>query len=109
MRNRYILFRENANQYVLQRDFPHIIGKLSNKKEEDKEQSIIPGYNLYLVFDGVLRGNYATSDKFFLQETSTILPDMASFLLENLISNSQEYEKYKIRNTDKQHNSQSQD
>ncbi len=100
MRSKYILFKENAEYYVLQRDFPHLIGKLSHKKEE-AEQSAVPGYHLYVVFDGVLRGNYATSDRFFLQETNMVLPDMASFLLENLIINTEEYEKYKIRSSDK--------
>lgn len=102
---RYILFREEAGLYVLQKDFPHSIGKLTNKKEEIKPQCVIPGYQLYVTFDGTLRGNYMPSDRFFMQETSEVLPNMANFLLENLIYTTDEYEKYKIRNSHQQLNS----
>jgi hypothetical protein len=102
---KYILFREDVSLYILQKDFPHSIGKLTKKKEEEKLQCVIPGYHLYVTFQGTLRGNQIPLDRFFVQETSEVLPNMANFLLENLIYTTDEYEKYKIRNSNKQYNS----
>lgn len=102
---KYILFREDVGLYILQKDFPHSIGKLTKKKEENKPQCVIPGYQLYVTFQGTLRGNYIPSDRFFMQEAGAVLSGMANFLLENLIYTTDEYEKYKIRNSHKQYNS----
>lgn len=100
---KYILFREDDGSYILQKDFPHCIGKITKNKTDDViSQYPISGYRLYVNFCGTLRGNYATSDKFFVQESTSILSDMANFLLENKIFITDEYEKYKIRNADKQ-------
>jgi hypothetical protein len=100
-KSKYILYREDAESYVLQKDFPHYIGRLTNKLERSLAQYPISGYSLYVSFAGTLRGNYISSDKFALDEMASIYADMANYILEKLIKSSDDYDKYKIRDTSK--------
>lgn len=109
MRNRFIVFWEDASVYILQKEFPHYIGRLTNKLERGLAQYPIAGHSLYVSFFGTLRGNYVPSTSLSSEETNMIFSDMADFALENLIKKTDDYEKYKIRNADKQYNSQGQD
>lgn len=96
MSSPYILYYEGAEYYILQKDFPNFIGKITNKTENDLAQYPIAGYNLYVSFVGTLRGRYMPADKFILQEVQHVYADMANYLLDKKIKNNKDYEKYKI-------------
>ena len=65
--NKYIIYREDANTYILQKDFPHYTGRVTNKLERSIAQYPIAGYGLYISYSGTIRGNYTIADKFALQ------------------------------------------
>lgn len=96
MSSPYILYYEGDGYYILQKDFPHFIGKITNKTEDHIAQYPIAGYKLYVSFIGTLKGRYMPADKFVLQEVQHIYADMANYLLDKKINNNEEYEKYKI-------------
>jgi hypothetical protein len=92
----YIIYTEGDGFFILQKDFPHFIGKITHKIESNVAQYPISGYNLYVSFAGTLKGRYMPADKFILEEAQHIYADMANYLLDTKIKNSEEYEKYKI-------------
>jgi hypothetical protein len=96
MSKRYILYNEGIGFYILQKDFPHYIGEITNKTETNIGQYPIAGYHLYVSFVGTLKGRYIPTDKFALHEIQHICADMANYLLDNVINNNDEYKKYKI-------------
>lgn len=98
--NKYIIFREDVSLYILQKNFPHYIGKLTNNPQEGMSICPITGYRLYISFAGTLIGKYINSDKFSIGELHPILADMGNFMLErHILKLGEDYEKYKIRST----------
>lgn len=98
--NKYIIFREDASLYILQKNFPHYIGKLTSNPQEGISQYPITGYRLYISFAGTLIGKYINSDRFSVRELHPILADMGNFILEmHILKHQEDYEKFKIRNT----------
>ena len=97
--NKYITFREgdtDAEYFILQREYPSIVCKICNTVTEDDwcvEQ--IDGYNLYLVYAGVLEGRYIPST-FSIEEIKSILRGMSLWYLSNRISKyEKKYKKFK--------------
>jgi hypothetical protein len=98
--NKYIIFREDASLYILQKNFPYYIGKLTNNPKEGISQYPITGYRLYVSFAGTLIGKYINSDKFSIQESFPILSDMGNFVLEmHILKHQEDYERYKVRSS----------
>ena len=96
-KHRFITFREDENLYVLQKNYPHYVGRLTNKLERSLAQYPIAGYSLHISYAGTLRGNYAVSTH-NNEELNLIYADMSNYALEKIIQQSDEYDKYKIRN-----------
>jgi hypothetical protein len=102
----FITFREldADNQfayYILQKDFPHYVGVIYPfPKKKVVEPSPIAGYNLWVSFNGTLRGNAIPSYNHFLEEIVFILDRMANwYLQQRIIPDYKRYKKFKINDT----------
>jgi hypothetical protein len=101
--NPFITFREkdkdgNLQYYVLQRAFPHYIGVVLNNPGSGLiGQSAIPGYTLWVVFDGTLMGNMIPNYRNVANEIQTVLDNMAAwYWSDRIILNEKKYSKFKI-------------
>ena len=101
---RYITYRDNDSTgqlqyYVLQRDFPHYVGIVSVAPVSGAMCcSPIPGYNLFIVFTGVLRGDYIPAYSGVKADIEMVFNDMASWYLEERIKKDEKkYTKFKIK------------
>jgi hypothetical protein len=83
MRKPYIFYKEDDVDYILQKKFPNYIGRISNKLEGHIAQFPISGYSLYVSFVGNLNGNFIQADKFSIEESQSIMADMANYFIEN--------------------------
>jgi hypothetical protein len=97
--NKYITFREGENEpdyFILQRDFPHYVAKICETVDsEDWCTEQIDGYNLHLVFSGVINGRYIPSTG-SIEEMYAVLRDMSLWYLSNRISKKEKkYKKFK--------------
>lgn len=102
--NRYITFRDNDSNgklqyYILQRDFPHYVGIISLAPISGAMCcSPVSGYNLFIVFAGVLRGDYLPAYSGMKQDIENVFNDMAAWYFDQRIRvNERRYEKYKIK------------
>ncbi len=100
----FITFREPDENgilryYILQRAFPHNCGViLSQPDPKSIVQSPIPGYNLYVVFDGVLAGNYVHATVDYKLELQNIYNTMAAFFwAERIVLDRKRFEKFKVK------------
>lgn len=100
----YITYRENDEDgrlcyFILQKAFPHFVGLLSTGKLENSLASMpIAGYNLWINFNGTLRGNTIPSYKNILDEIQSFISDMAIWFYNNrILIEPKKYEKFKIR------------
>lgn len=79
MQNPYIIYNENDSDYILQRNFPNYIGRVTSKLERQIAQYPVAGYDLYISFAGTLNGNFIQMDKFAMQDAQEIMSEMSSF------------------------------
>lgn len=99
----FITYREkdeagNLQYYILQKDFPHIIGVVANRPAEGNWYSPIAGYYLYVVFNYTLRGKMIPSYKNISEEISSVLDKMATwYLAERILFDEKRYKKFKIK------------
>lgn len=98
----YITFRETDSSgrlcyYILQKAHPHYKALLSVGKLEDTLASMpVLGYNLYLNFNGCLRGNVLPAYKDAIQEIEFVLDSMATWFYENrVLAEPKKYLKFK--------------
>jgi hypothetical protein len=103
--NQYVTFRDkdrdgNLQYYILQRDFPHYVGIVSSTPiAEVLFSAPIPGYRLYVVFSGTLRGNYVPSYTNVMAEIEAVFNAMAAwYFSERILTQEKKYSKFKIRN-----------
>ena len=102
--NPYITFRDkdkngDLQYYILQRDFPHYVGRIvvSPKQGALINQSIA-GYNLWVCFDGTLRGNFIPSYSTVTEEISNVYFNMAAwFYSERIVMDKNRFKKFKIK------------
>lgn len=99
----YITYRELNNEgllcyYVLQKAFPHYVAIISYGKLEDSIYSEpVAGYNLWLNFNGCLRGRFMPSYKDVLEDIRICLMDMAIWFYNNRVAiEPKKYIKFKI-------------
>jgi hypothetical protein len=87
--------------YILQRSFPHFVGRLvTYPKEGAIVNQAISGYNLWITFEGTLRGNIVPNYRNIIDEINEAFFDMAAwFYTEKIILDKQTYQKYKINDT----------
>lgn len=85
--------------YILQKDFPHNVGVvLSQPKYEAICMSIIPSYNLYVVWDGTLRGNVVAAYPDYKVDLQLCFDNMAAwFWAERIVMDKKRFEKFKIK------------
>lgn len=102
--NKYVTFRdtdgEQLNYYILQRDFPNYVGKISDvfiEKGLAVEQ--VQGYDLWIIFDGAIGGRYIPSYQNVFYEIKSVTYDMALWYLQNrVLTNPNRYKKFKSKN-----------
>ena len=89
--NPYITYRDddeegNSRYYILQKDFPHIKCLLNNYPTRNLYQAIpILGYNIWIVFDGTLRGNMLPGYKDIDEEVKKVMQDMSDWYYINRV------------------------
>lgn len=99
--NNFITFREGDKDelkyYILQREFPHIIGKIDNYPNRKSLSNYpVAGYGLFINFETTLSGGIP-SYKNILEEINIVVSQMAIWFLVNRINgNERKYEKFKI-------------
>lgn len=98
----YITFRDidsvgNLQYYILQRAFPHYLGLISQRPSTSTIiQTPIPGYHLWVIFNGTLLGNMMPSYKDELKNVEAIFNNMNIWYLENRINiEPKKYKKFK--------------
>jgi len=103
-RTAFITFREPDNDnvlryYILQKDHPHNLGMvLSQPNHEALCQSVIPGYNLYIVWVGTLRGNFVAAYPNYEVDMQLCFDSMASwYYSERILKDEKRYAKFKIK------------
>lgn len=100
----YITYREsdaegNQQYFILQKEFPHFVAKISEQPIVNFIQPMpITNYNLYLVFNGCLRGNIIPSYKDIGEEVKSVMNSMAIWFFEQrVLPNEKKYKKWKIK------------
>jgi len=100
----YITFRDKDESgelqyYILQRDFPHMIGVLVTYPIKSLSCQPISGYNLFVKFDGCLRGKMLPDYRNIADEIDTIMQTMAVwFYTERIVMDKKRFKKFKIEN-----------
>lgn len=103
--NTFITFRDKDENgvlqyYILQRDFPHLIGVVWNHFDIGNWYAPIMGYMLYVNFNGTLRGNVIPSYKDVGEEIQTIMQAMADWYYTNrIMEDEKKYKKFKVNAT----------
>lgn len=103
-RIRYITFREpdengKLRHFVLQKEFPHNLGRVDNQPNlTSLAQGTIPGYNLWIVSVGTIRGNTVYYYPKHEIDMANIFNNMAIWYLnERIKKNEKLYEKFKVK------------
>ncbi len=100
----FLTFREIDDKgilryYILQKEFPHnkaVI--LSQPNHEALCQSVVPGYNLWVVFDGTLRGNFVAAYPDYQKDMQFAMDAMAAFYFsERILKDEKRYSKFKVK------------
>lgn len=98
----YITYREaNDNgeliYYVLQKEFPHYLAFISTKVEKALAQATIAGYNMQIVFCGVIHGQFIPSYRGVVGQIQMVMEDMSNWFLDNRINvEPKKYLKFKL-------------
>lgn len=99
---KYITFKDfnnvgELNYFILQRDFPHYLARISTFPNDIIVPSIpITNYYLWIVFNGTLRGNLIPSHKNTLEDIKFVINDMAIWYYANhIVPNEKKYKKFK--------------
>lgn len=100
----FITYREPNNNgemeyYILQKQFPHYIGKISgNLFEKSLSRHPISKHNLYVVFSGTILGAYVPSYKNVMEEIDAVMAQMALWFYDNrILQNEKRFSKFKIK------------
>lgn len=98
----YITYREGegylVKYYILQKAFPHINCIISQVPTKKFVEAVpIASYNLYIVFEGTIRGNEIPSYTDIDKEIIATMEDMAQwFYLNRILTDIKKYKKWKI-------------
>lgn len=100
---KYLTFREpdesnGFSYFILQKEFPHILCKLSDIPVTYVVMPVpINDYNLFLNFEGLLRGRFLPSYKNILDQVSEVMQDMGLWFLQNrILIEPKRYKKWKM-------------
>lgn len=98
----YITYRDkdekgNLQYYILQRNFPHFVSVISAIPKTGTWQSAVAGYNLWVIFNGTLRGNMIPDYKNISEEIQMVLDSMAGwYCSERIVPDPKRFKKFKI-------------
>jgi len=100
----FITFREvdytnTLRYYILQKDFPHSVAVIvSQPKHTALCQSVIPGYNLWVVWEDSLRGSYVAAYPDYEKDLQFTMDNMAAwYFSERILTDEKRYAKFKIK------------
>ena len=100
----FITYREKDSKgvlryYVLQKDHPHNVGVIISQPDHEAiVQSVIPGYNLWIVWDGVLMGRYIHASVDYAKELQVVFDNMSAwFWAERIALDKKRFEKFKAK------------
>jgi len=99
----FITYRENNDgvlrYYILQKDFPHNVGIIQSQPNGSAIcQSVVPGYNLWVVFNGTLQGNFVQAKIDYAKELQVVYDNMAAFFwAERICLDKKRFEKFKVK------------
>lgn len=102
MSSPFITYRDkdengNLQYYILQRSFPHFIAMLSSVPIAGTWQSALPGYHLWVVFQGCLRGNQVPGYAHISDEIQTVLDNAAAwYACDRIAMDEKRYKKFKV-------------
>ena len=103
MKPKYITYREKNDDgiicyFILQRSHPNYVGVVSlGPLENVIACSPMPGYKLYVCYEGCLQGYFMSSFSNSIQEVESVIFDMANWYVDNRIKlEPKKYEKFKI-------------
>lgn len=106
---KYITFRERDSEgelqyYILQRQFPHIVGEISTRPKEFIVQPIqITGYYLWLTLNGTLQGFLLPDYINIQEEIKFVINDMAIWYYANrIVPEHKKYKKFKYDSSSNQ-------
>lgn len=99
----FITFRDTDSvgelkYYILQRDFPHYVASIEDRKPESALMvHPILGYSLWLVFAGSLRGNMIPGYNNVKQEIESVMLNMSNWFYQyRVLADPKKYKKYVI-------------
>lgn len=102
----YISYRDTNESgellyFIVQKEFPHFQVIVSDTPKKVFVECVpVSGYNLYLVFGGVLRGFMIPSYKNVDEEIKEVMINMSNWFVENrILPNEKKYKKWKIHGT----------
>lgn len=96
----FITFRDLNNDgelcyYILQREFPHYIGRISETPKMDAIASVpITAHKLWIIYNGVLSGNYIPAKMGVMDEVKKVFQGMSDwYYAHRVIPNPKKYKK----------------
>ena len=99
----YIYFEEDWEAFIMQRAFPHFIGKITSSMPNKLASFPIAGYYLYVTIVGTIRGNVFPSYSKSQSELNDIASEMAGFSLKYIIEKEDKYKLHKyVKSPDEQ-------
>lgn len=99
----YIYFEEEGESFILQRAFPHFVGKITSSMPNKLASFPIAGYYMYVTIVGTIRGNVFPSYNQPQSELNDIASEMAGFSLKYIIEKEDKYKQYKyVKSPDEQ-------
>lgn len=99
----FLTFREEQDgvlkYFILQKEFPHNMALISNLPDLNAiAQGTVPGYNLWIISCGVLRGNFIAVYPSSKEDRQLAFDEMAEwFHVERILKDEKRYEKFKIK------------
>ena len=83
--------------YILQREFPHYVGIISTYPKTNFIESMpVTGYNLWIIFDGTIKGSVIPSYKNVYVDITSALNEMSNWYYANrIVPQEKKYKKFK--------------
>lgn len=94
----FITFKEGEDYFILQKEFPHYVGKIVREPIEGAMiNQPIGAYMLWVTFNGVLRGNFIPSYQDVYDEIVHVFFEMSQwFYTERILKDPKRYKKWRI-------------
>jgi hypothetical protein len=85
--------------FIVQKDYPHFLGRIVTfPVEQSLVNCPVAGYNLWVTFNGTLRGNFIPAQNNITDEIQLVFERMALwFASERIMGNGKRFDKFKIK------------